>query len=320
MYSNRWDPNFPPPHQFIYEIPKFFKKCNLEMFTPMLFSIGHFHHGRLELAAMESRKKRYYEKFDTLILYEILEKFEFVLQLGEAHFPSTYIYSVPTVPIQLDEFRSIICYDSIFIVELLLSYYEKENNGLLSDSLKKNALIKRDLLLLENQLPFYILIQLYNLVLSISPYQGYHSFLNLSCNFFGIKFVISSLVGVIPSDPRKTTGTFLSLPTAKELKKLEVKCTSKRFIIKLFILQIPCIELNILSECMFQNVRAFELLAYDLLEEDLNVLMTENIISNELEDEADIVKLFQRVTKGCLVYPKCDVWGICESLRSLVNS
>ncbi|KAL5798122.1 hypothetical protein ACOSQ2_002942 [Xanthoceras sorbifolium] len=303
MYSNRWDLNFPPPHQFVYEIPKFFKKCNLEMFTPMLFSIGHFHHGRLELAAMESRKKRYYEKFDTLILYEILEKFEFVLQLGEAHFPSTYIYS----------FRSIICYDSIFIVELLLSYYEKENNGLLSDSLKKNALIKRDLLLLENQLPFYILIQLYNLVLSISPYQGYHSFLNLSCNFFGIsmpkqefydlmggdtfyRILRSSLVGVFPSDSRNATGTFLSLPTAKELKKLEVVKFK-----------------SILGGCIGDMKCTSE-------KEDLNVLMTENIISNELEDEVDIVKLFQRVTKGCLVYPKCDVWGICESLRSLVNS
>ncbi|KAL5798123.1 hypothetical protein ACOSQ2_002943 [Xanthoceras sorbifolium] len=298
------------------------------MFTPILFSIGHFHHGRLELAAMESRKKRYYEKFDTRIPYEILEKFEFVLQFSKTHFPSTYIYSVPTVPIQLDELR-------------------KENDGLLSDSLKKNALIKRDLLLLENQVPFYILNQLYNLVLSISPYQSYHSLLNLSCNWVAIhftEFVMSFLMGVFPSDPRKAIGTFLSLPTAKEFKKLEVKCTSKKFIIKLFILQISRIELNILSECMFQNVRAFELLAYDLLEahsttfsydlleahvskflylikclvfdeEDLNVLMTENIISSELEDETDIVKLFQRVTKGCPVYLKCDVLGICESLR-----
>ncbi|KAL5795026.1 hypothetical protein ACOSP7_003620 [Xanthoceras sorbifolium] len=367
MYSRSWDPNSPPPRQCIYEIPEFFKRCNGEMFTPMLFSIGPFHHGKLELAAMEYEKKRYYDKFRTRIPYEVLEKFESILQCNKPRFPGMYIYSVPTAPIQLDKLRDIIFYDSIFIVELLLSYHEEENDSFLSDSLEKNTLIKRDLLLLENQVPFFILNQLYKLVLRTRPYQNYPSLLNLSCKFFGIRMpkqefyeergaehftelVRSSLVGVFPSDPRKATGTFLSLPTAKELKKLEVvnfesivggcigdmKCTSKRFIIKLFNLQIPHIELHFLSECMFQNVRAFELLAYSLLEahvsnflylirclvfdeEDLNVLMTKNIISSQLEDDAEVVELFRRVTKGCPVYPDYDMWDICESLRSLVN-
>ncbi|KAK1560130.1 hypothetical protein Q3G72_022592 [Acer saccharum] len=124
-----------------------------------------------------------------------------------------------------------IFYDSIFIFELLLGDHDEANDGFLNETCKQNALIKRDLKLLENQVPYYILERLYKL---LSGYQSYPSLMNLSCKFFGLRvpkegsvqhftdLARSSLVGVFPRDSKRSNRRFMSLPTAKELMKLVV--------------------------------------------------------------------------------------------------
>ncbi|KAK2650817.1 hypothetical protein Ddye_018306 [Dipteronia dyeriana] len=344
-----------PPGCCSYEVPSYFS-FRRDLLTPIVFSIGPIHHGKKELALMEDRKKIYYEKFCSRIPKEYLEKFKSILQYQEICIHATYCYKNGICPLQLDELRSIVLFDSIFIIELFLSYHEKENDGFLNETMEKNVIIKRDLLLLENQVPYHILNQLYRLLLGITRYQEYPSLLVLSCKFFDLRIPVqelcprrvehftdlarSSLMGVFSSDPLdllKSSGEFLSLPTAMELKKLgvvrfepieggyiaDMKCTSRWFIVKLIKLQIPHIEVNLLSECMFQNVSAFELCAYNpeyshvsnflyLMsclvtdEEDLNLLVTNK-------------KMFQSVTEGRIGLPDRDIFGVCETLRSLVN-
>ncbi|TXG62514.1 hypothetical protein EZV62_009508 [Acer yangbiense] len=280
------------------------------------------------------------------------------LQREETRILSRYCYECETCPFQMDEFQRMVFYDSIFIFELLLGDYDEANDGFLNETCEQNALIKRDLLLLENQVPYFILEHLYKL---LSGYQSYPPLMNLSCKFFGLRMpkqdsvqhfmdlARSSLVGVFPRDSKRSNGRFLALPTAMELKKFgvifepvlggciaDMKCLSAKFIVRFFKFQIPHLEVNILSECIFQNVMAFEICAYKLKychvcnflylmgcllfhEDDLNVLVMEKIISNKLGDGADVIKLFRRVFAGQLPHPERDMWGVCERLRSLVN-
>ncbi|KAK2650819.1 hypothetical protein Ddye_018308 [Dipteronia dyeriana] len=286
MYSIQSDKIRAPPNYCIHEVPYFFRCKSDEIFTSMLFSIGPMHYGNTELSAMEDQKRIYFEKFRSRIPDDSLEEFKSFLQREETRILNRYCYECETCPFQMDEFRRMFFYDSIFIFELLLGDYDETNDGFLNETCEQNALIKRDLLLLENQVPYFILEHLYKL---LSGYQSYPSLMNLSCKFFGLRkpkqdsfthftdLARSSLVGVFPRDSEISNGRFLALPTAMELKKFgvifepvvggsiaDMKCLSAKFIVRFFKFQIPHLEVNILSECIFQNVMAFEICTYKL--------------------------------------------------------
>ncbi|KAK2650815.1 hypothetical protein Ddye_018304 [Dipteronia dyeriana] len=348
-----------PRDYCIYEVPYCPSRKSDGVYTPMLFSIGPIHYGKAELSIMEEQKRRYYEKFRSRIPDDSLEEFKSFLHREETRILGRYRYGCGTFSFQMVEFQRIVFNDSIFIFELLLGDHDEVNDGFLNETCEQNALIKRDLMLLENQLPYFILEHLYKL---LSGYQSYPSLMNLSCKFFGLRMpkensvqhftdlARSSLVGVFPRDSERSNGRFMSLPTAKELKKLgvifepvvggcvaDMKVLSVKFIVRFFKFQIPRLEVNILSECIFQNVMAFEMCAYKSMmqchvsnflylmgclvyyEDDFNVLVTEKIISNKLGDGADVIKLFKRVFAGRVAHPDRDIWGVCEPLRSLVD-
>ncbi|KAK3195196.1 hypothetical protein Dsin_026506 [Dipteronia sinensis] len=127
-------------------------------------------------------------------------------------------------------------------------------------------------MLLENQVPYFFLNRLYKL---LSGYQSYPSLMNLSCKFFSLRVLKegsvrhftdlarSSLVGVFPRDSKKSNGRFMSLPTAKELKKSRVlifepvvggciadmKVLNAKFILKFYKFQISRLEVDDAVPC-----------------------------------------------------------------------
>ena len=105
---------------------------------------------------MEQQKVEYYEKFCSRLYDDdpYLEDFLSFLQQHETRIRNTYRYVNEICPFASDVFRKMILHDSIFILELLLENNEGVKDGLLNRTLLKDALIKRDLVLLENQVPY----------------------------------------------------------------------------------------------------------------------------------------------------------------------
>nr|XP_023891755.1 UPF0481 protein At3g47200-like [Quercus suber] len=198
------------PECCIYKVPRKLREVSKGAYDPKLISIGPFHYHREnelrdmeklkdrenELRDMEKLKVRYLKDFcyrtgkSQKEIARIIEPYE--LQIRHCYSEAFDISS--------EDFVKMVLLDSTFIVELFLksdgrgedesnaggedgSHMRGEDNNycITSTPLMKNY-ITRDLLLLENQLPFFILDELYAQFFS-SEQKKKNSFLKLASNF-----------------------------------------------------------------------------------------------------------------------------------------
>jgi hypothetical protein len=160
------------PECCIHRVPNQLRKVNKEAYTPKLISIGPFHHNQKELRNMEMHKERYFRNFldrtrkSQQNLRKIIEDNEKDIRLcysEDCHLNSR-------------DFVKMILLDAIFIIELFLKVRdqqerEDEEKGQSQRKFEEEDYILRkkwlangiyyDLLLLENQLPFFVLEKLY---------------------------------------------------------------------------------------------------------------------------------------------------------------
>ncbi|XP_020213666.1 UPF0481 protein At3g47200 [Cajanus cajan] len=170
----------------IYKVPFDIRKLNEDAYTPRVVSIGPFHHkGHPRLLNMERHKRIYCKAFlkrtqtslDTWIRH---------IEGEESKFRGCYSDSLEFTK---EELVKIIFVDSGFIFELFWSTYYDEWSGndsfLLKPWLTTN--IRLDLLLLENQLPYFMLEDLFNLSYpsrSASSNNKIPSFIELTFDYF----------------------------------------------------------------------------------------------------------------------------------------
>lgn len=173
-----WDPKC-----CIYRVPQRLRNVNNKAYTPKLISIGPVHRNNCELEDMQKQKENYLKVF-FLRIGKSQEEFEYIIKKNEDEIRRCYAVEI-SLPEKKDFVRMILL-DSIFIIELFLR--NDEQAELKSPPLDyilnipcRSSCISQDLILLENQLPFFILNHLYNQ--SRSP--GNHKpFLTLACNYF----------------------------------------------------------------------------------------------------------------------------------------
>jgi hypothetical protein len=153
--------NIPPaewPECCIYKVPKRLRKIKKESYTPKLISIGPFHHRGKELkdTNMKMHKLRYLKAFidRTGKSHEDLRK---IIEDNEVKIRHCYSEECR---LNSKDFVKMILLDAIFIIELFLRLYRKENDHIVNKPWLENA-IRRDLVILENQLPFFVLEKLY---------------------------------------------------------------------------------------------------------------------------------------------------------------
>ncbi|XP_059434283.1 UPF0481 protein At3g47200-like [Corylus avellana] len=177
----------------IYRVPKQLRKLNGEAYTPKLVSIGPFHHEADELKDMEKHKQRYLKHFlkRTLKIEEDLRK---IIEGNEENI--YHSYSKDCGVKSGTEFVQMILLDAIFIIELFLKTEAKEDDYILSKPWLQIGIL-HDLILLENQLPFFILEELYMSACCVKGQQitehkdqdlkkeDSPSFVELSRNYFG---------------------------------------------------------------------------------------------------------------------------------------
>ncbi|KEH17777.1 hypothetical protein MtrunA17_Chr8g0335071 [Medicago truncatula] len=165
----------------IYKVPPNLRKLNNgEAYTPYLISIGPFHHTKEN--SMHTQKQRYFHYFwERMTNKKALVKYKNFLKVKIEVIKNFYFEFDHTI--KDDEFVDMIMLDSVFILELFLrksKESEREKDYMFTTSWIYKG-IQRDLLLLENQLPFYVLEQLYQ---KVCKDNNDLSFLELAFNYF----------------------------------------------------------------------------------------------------------------------------------------
>ncbi|GFQ01772.1 upf0481 protein at3g47200 [Phtheirospermum japonicum] len=166
----------------ISRVPQQLSKENEEKYFPSLVSIGPFHnHG---LKAMEDQKWRY---LNALLsrkpnAEQILDTCIRALREVEKKVRNFYTESIN---IGSDEFVEMLLVDGCFIIELFLEFSIKSLRRRDDPFLSSNDTIQRlrcDLILFENQIPFFVLDQIFHLV--PIPKQCQISLFELALCFF----------------------------------------------------------------------------------------------------------------------------------------
>nr|AFK44688.1 unknown [Medicago truncatula] len=172
----------------IYKVPFAIRSLNPDAYTPKVISIGPFHHSHRHhhLQNMERHKLIYFKAF-LQRTQTTLHTFIHCIDSAIPNFRSCYS---ETLDFTQQELVQLILIDSGFIIGLFWrSYYDdwSQDDGFLLKPWLASS-IRLDLLLLENQLPFFVIQEIYNLSFTSTnasvPKTKIPSFLELSFDYF----------------------------------------------------------------------------------------------------------------------------------------
>ncbi|KAJ3691172.1 hypothetical protein LUZ61_020336 [Rhynchospora tenuis] len=157
----------------IYRVPAHFREKNeSELYKPRMISIGPYYHGHKSLQAMEKQKWRYLQNYLDRNPTNNIEHCISKLKGLESQARRCYFEEVE---LQSDEFLKMMLLDGCFIIEFLMKWYYDEEDVSLNqthswsqDSISNVEwvlpMIRNDLLLMENQIPFFIIEKLFSLL------------------------------------------------------------------------------------------------------------------------------------------------------------
>ncbi|GKV29559.1 hypothetical protein SLEP1_g38475 [Rubroshorea leprosula] len=167
----------------IFKVPNHLRKINEKAYEPQVISIGPYHRGKDHLKAMEVHKKHYLK----MLLDRNKEKTlkEYVETLEGLKEEALKYYSEPSDQKDgEDQFVEMMLFDGCFVVELIrksaMEEFRKEDDYLLTHFILRTVM--RDLLLIENQLPFFILMKLFDMTKMSN--EADQNFMHMAINCF----------------------------------------------------------------------------------------------------------------------------------------
>lgn len=321
------------PNCCIYRIPRSLRKISEKSYTPSLISIGPFHHGNQKLQAMEDQKLRYLQRFIQRNESKSLEDYLFAVVKWEKQARDCYVEPINFSSL---EFTQMLVLDGCFIIEFFLTWQGAalDPNDRIFQRPALSQAVMRDLKLLENQVPFFILEVLYNIAFED---KNVPSFMNLTG-----ECVIR--LGKMPQHFQKTKvlhlvdflRTYYLPPERKAICHEDLDWDFPDGISELYesgvmlkvdkkdkfldirfekgVLYIPELMLENNTESGLRNLMAFEqchypwesfvvdyILLLDSLiydRRDVEVLINNGIILNSPGSSEDIYKLFGNISKG----------------------
>ena len=162
----------------IFRVPSTLLNQNPKAYTPNAFSIGPFHHDNMALRHMGKIKLKYLgdfitrcsDKDDKAILRKLTERISKDWEKAHA------CYEGP-INMSMEEFIKVLVLDGCFLIELFRKGHDlkkKAHKGF--DNLDPifnvsnvQRLLKHDLLLLENQIPWFVLEHLFDMIKNVKP-------------------------------------------------------------------------------------------------------------------------------------------------------
>uniref|UniRef100_A0A6N2MAC9 Uncharacterized protein n=1 Tax=Salix viminalis TaxID=40686 RepID=A0A6N2MAC9_SALVM len=274
----------------IYTVPKRLRGLKEYAYTPQIVSIGPIHHGKEELKEMEVHKKLYLQEF---LKWGEVSVEECIAAVAESEIRLRNCYADNFEKITTEDFVKMMLLDSSFIIMVFLICFGfgfRSNNDRIFGKPWRIKEVRRDMCLLENQIPFFILDDL--LKLAEIRVEAEISMIQLTRAFF------LDLLGDswVPADILKQNNfsevehfvDFLRIcqlqkqgkqrkpletrttPSAMELHQSGVKFQSGSsktlfdicFDFEKGILQIPPLFFEDSTEMLFRNLHAFEQCQY----------------------------------------------------------
>ncbi|KAI5596191.1 hypothetical protein BDE02_03G190200 [Populus trichocarpa] len=274
----------------IFRVPKRLRELNEKAYTPQVISIGPLHHGKQGLKKMEEHKRLYLREF--LELSEVNVK-DFIAAIAEKEDKLRNCYAETFDNLSQEEFVEMVLLDCSFLIMFLL---KRSFRGLRSPNTDRifnkpwmnEDIIRFDLCLLENQLPFFIVEDLFKRSKIQDRHEEY-SMIEvtrdlLSCEW-GSWAPKSSILKEINLSKGKHFVDFLRIcqkpgehmqpkkletptaPSVAELHRAGIKFklgSSKNLLDIKFdenegTLEIPQLQIGKRTEILFRNLQAFEL-------------------------------------------------------------
>ncbi|XP_020237339.1 UPF0481 protein At3g47200 [Cajanus cajan] len=189
----------------IYKVPYNIREVNKDAYTPQWISIGPIHLSKEKFKPMQEQKKRYFHYFwERVSNEEAMKNYKLYLKTEEEEIRQCYAEKFPDLT--KEKFVDMVLLDAVFIMELLLrnckwksenirheqefqpteSFRQRHSEDpiVMQPWLSRN--IARDLILLENQIPFYVLHKLYEDVVPCQYKQEKHTagFVDLAIEYF----------------------------------------------------------------------------------------------------------------------------------------
>ncbi|KAL0323394.1 UNVERIFIED_CONTAM: hypothetical protein Sangu_1958700 [Sesamum angustifolium] len=247
----------------VCRVPEELLKGNQEMYYPSLVSVGPFHRGRVR--AMEDQKWRY---FNTLLSRKpnaeaVLDRCINVLKHAER---KARMFYHNTVDLGSDEFVEMMLVDGCFIVELFLecsfrSLRRSDDPVFSTDGTLSQ--LTCDLILLENQLPFIILDQLFQKLIpgynSSTPPKKFGPEIHHLLDLIRLLYLPAS-----PQTPPTTAQNSVNhatqlLKLGIKLKKADADETPLNIKFSNGELKIPPLKIHSCTEILLRNLIAMEL-------------------------------------------------------------
>ena len=325
----------------IYRVPKRLLKLNRRAYTPQVVSIGPLHHGKKKLQEMEEHKKMYLQDF---LKFSEVSLEDFIAFVAEKETRLRNCYAATFEKLSSEKFVKMMLLDCAFVIMVLLRAWYG-NNGCRNDRIFGKPWmisdVSRDMCLLENQLPFFILEDLNKLSKIRCPISLKElTFVFLTNrwsswvpqdNLEKIKFceaehfVAFLRICQQPTEQKqqKKIDT-LSTPSAMDLHQAGVRFklgSSKKLLDIKFdadkgTLEIPCLKIVDDTETLFRNVQAFEQCHSDSgfignyitminlvvqASKDTEILARKGITENWLRDNDALLSLLHNLSKENIV-------------------
>ncbi|KAJ1393074.1 hypothetical protein SESBI_35252 [Sesbania bispinosa] len=167
----------------IYRIPPNMLQVEPKAYIPNNISIGPYHYGSPNLQNMEMLKKKFFcrlfdpngvngDKLDEAIKF---------LEEQEVNVRRCYMGDIK---LSSDEFLQMMLVDASFIIQLLRDLSLNEFKQVPSLSRWMLPTIRRELIMLENQLPLFVLTKLFEITIDSNPYAHSQTLKDLAFRFF----------------------------------------------------------------------------------------------------------------------------------------
>lgn len=177
----------------IYKVPPDMRLVKKKAYEPSIVSIGPYHHGEPRLQAMEELKWRYFHRLFNPKQQHGVELEPVMEAMDKLEEKALSCYS-DEVKLSKGQFAKMMLIDGCFIIELFKELNQKQNfTQQKLDTDGERSLIKRwmlptlrrDLIMLENQLPLFVLCELFQLIThSSSSTKATPSLQELALRFF----------------------------------------------------------------------------------------------------------------------------------------
>ncbi|KAL5228432.1 hypothetical protein ABZP36_016697 [Zizania latifolia] len=153
----------------IFRVPADVRKRNRSAYEPRMVSIGPYYHGGAALRAMEDHKWRYLH--DLLFpgasngAPPVVTASSLVAEVRSLEARARACYSERPVDLSSDDFVRMLLLDGCFIIVFFIKWHKKHRDEL-CDVGWHLTFVLSDLLLMENQIPFFVIEKLYAAVTS----------------------------------------------------------------------------------------------------------------------------------------------------------